>query len=192
MGKVKGHRRKQTRSSYDVQQDYFQWLCEKVMGGMGDHTYLFFLKRLHSHDFEIFVHNDENRAVDGQILRDRFSYECLDEDDSDESLNGECTVLEMMIALSERMSDIIEESPEYCFWEMVENLFPDDMEHLDDDHYYQDTGRSYFVDKTIDTLVDRTYKRNGTGGLFPVKKSRKDQRKIEIWYQMMSYLNENY
>ena len=40
--------------------------------------------------------------------------------------------------------------------------------------------------------VERRYKRSGEGGLFPLKNAAKDQRKVEIWYQLSSYLLENY
>ena len=33
---------------------------------------------------------------------------------------------------------------------------------------------------------------NGTGGLFPLKRPRVNQRRVEVWYQMSEYLMENY
>jgi hypothetical protein len=34
--------------------------------------------------------------------------------------------------------------------------------------------------------------KSGLGGMFPLEDPREDQRAIEIWYQMMAYINENY
>ena len=33
---------------------------------------------------------------------------------------------------------------------------------------------------------------DGFGGLFPLKHAKKDQRKVEIWYQLQNWLMENY
>ena len=41
-------------------------------------------------------------------------------------------------------------------------------------------------------MLAREYSDNGHGGLFPLKNPKKDQRKVEIWYQMTEYINENY
>jgi hypothetical protein len=48
------------------------------------------------------------------------------------------------------------------------------------------------VNQILTNLVERTYQKNGKGGLFPLKQPAKDQRRVEIWYQMAAYLNENY
>ena len=44
----------------------------------------------------------------------------------------------------------------------------------------------------LNKIIDRGYSRRGVGGLFPLKYSKNDQRKVELWYQMHSYLIENY
>jgi hypothetical protein len=40
-------------------------------------------------------------------------------------------------------------------------------------------------------LNRRLYTTSGYGGLFPLEEPKEDQRKVEIWYQMMAYLGEN-
>jgi hypothetical protein len=33
---------------------------------------------------------------------------------------------------------------------------------------------------------------NGTGGLFPLKMPKVNQRRVEIWYQMSAFIEENF
>ena len=68
------------------------------------------------------------------------------------------------------------------FWGMIENLGLLSM---------TDTAfNKRRVDEIIDIFLNREYKRNGEGGLFTVKNHRDDLRTVEIWYQLMWYLNE--
>ncbi len=40
-------------------------------------------------------------------------------------------------------------------------------------------------------FMRREYDECGQGGLFTLRNPRYDMRKMEIWYQMMGYLEEN-
>ena len=40
-------------------------------------------------------------------------------------------------------------------------------------------------------FMDRDYEPNGAGGLFTITRTSIDMRTIDIWYQLMSWLNEN-
>jgi hypothetical protein len=63
---------------------------------------------------------------------------------------------------------------------MINNL---DMDWLDPDDILD----------CIDRFLSRKYDYNGVGGIFPLRKgASEDQRNVEIWYQMQSYLMENY
>lgn len=168
---------------------YFQWLCnfvtnEKYRVGRYEHL----LRSLLYKPFKCFVPNDDNRATDGLELRGTFEneygIEVLLEDATSYILYDECSILEMLIALSRKMAYITfdpirENEPNVAesFWTMITNLNlrPDDPEN----------------DNKIRALLDRTYMENGHGGLFPLKKYREDQRQVEIWYQMMAYIAEN-
>ena len=39
-------------------------------------------------------------------------------------------------------------------------------------------------------ILERKYARNGKGGLFTLSNPPKDLRKVEIWYQLLWYLDE--
>lgn len=183
--------------------EYFEWLCNLV-DGFG--TYYFLMKRLYSKPFYWSVHNDDNREADGMGLRRRYNEEHGYLEWSTQIVNGEvvnadldapCSVLEMMIALSLRCERDIMNDPSkgdrsaIWFWLMIQNL---GLIELTDDKF--DENFNEYIDNKIDILLERSYDRYGNGGLFPVKKEPnrylRDQRKVEIWYQMCTWLNQNY
>lgn len=178
-------------SKYDLQQDYFHWLCEMVHVEQEDRSYWLVAKDLHHKIFYAIIERDENRALDGLELRDQF-LESEWRGRRDE-IEGECTVLEMLVALAQRMDfetteiDDERDRTAYWFWVMIDNL---GLMDFDDDSYVELDGQSY-VDEIIDEFVAREYEYDGVGGIFPLKHAGRDQRKVEIWYQMSSYLYEH-
>ena len=177
--------------NFDVNQDYFHWLCELVKVEQEDRSYWLLAKDLHRMPFYSLVPHDENRALDGVTLREDYlemvncpKYVRLDLE--------ECTVLEMMVALAQRMDYETKDAHEdedrtaEWFWEMVGNL---GLTEFSDDNYVRDNGICE-VDEILEKLVERHYSRSGRGGLFPLRRPTCDQRKSEIWYQMNAYLME--
>lgn len=162
---------------------YFEWMLRKVEIGS---EYQMLLAQLYDTDFRYSIPTDENRAKDGIDLRYRFALERGLElpfrvEDTP------CSVLEMMVALALRCEEHIMHDPDcgirtaQWFWGMITNL---DLDSMANDNFDEK-----FVDKRLSMLLDRTYKRNGEGGLFTVKDCRFDLRKVEIWYQMCWYLD---
>jgi hypothetical protein len=47
------------------------------------------------------------------------------------------------------------------------------------------------VAEVIDILIWRTYRDDGRGGMFPLRRPAQDQTKVELWYQLNEYLVEN-
>lgn len=163
---------------------YFRWLCDKVDCRSYD-RYEEVLEHLYRTDFYSLVPFDDNRSYDGLYLR--VEYE--EENGHIPRRNIEdrpCSVLEMLIALAGRMSFILfnpsknddEELASY-FWLLIHNLklLP---------------GSKRKNKETINAFLERRYERSGEGGLFPLKYPKRDQRKVELWYQMHSYIRENY
>lgn len=128
---------------------------------------------------------DENRALDGTSLRERFT------EDTGEVIKekGPCNCLEMIVALSIRCDrDIMGEkgcdNPGQWFWDILCNL------RLDE---YPNTKFNPEKVKSITRkMVFRKYDFSGLGGMFPLKNPKIDQRNVEIWYQLNSWLGENY
>lgn len=173
---------------------YFLWLCGRVKKPGQSYRILF--NTLFDEEFRSLVAYDDNRLEDGKNLRqvffNRFS---VDEETYDymELESYKCSVLEMMIALSMRMSDILSETAKDdmtsdIFWELLLNI---KLSKFSDEGF----EKNQIINKCKETsriLVERLYEPNGRGSLFPITNPKKDLRKVEIWYQMMAYLDENY
>jgi hypothetical protein len=133
---------------------------------------------------------DGNRAEDGMDLRYRFGYiNSLEEPEIAVYLDDRpCSILEMMIALAIRCEEQIMGDPDIgdrtgkWFWMMIDNL---GLSNMDDNHYDEN-----YINKVIRRFLDRAYDKNGNGGLFKIKGFHNDIRNVEIWYQMMWYLDE--
>jgi len=173
-------------SRNDSDELYLVWLCGFVV----NHEYEERLHRskdmfdgLFSEPFVAWIPNDDNRAAEGQGLRDRYKNE-THKDVSRRLYFSGCSILEMMIALAHRfaweivsLDETVEELVPGCFWTMVDNL-----ELLPNSSNY----------KKLAVLNKREYFPSGKGGLFPLENVREDQTKVEIWYQMQAYVMENY
>lgn len=177
---------------FDINQDYFEWLCELIHADQGDKSWWILMKDLHNKKFYSLIPHDENRAFDGLELREDYLRELWYPKYYE--IDGECSVLEMLIGLARRIdyetvdpyTDDQDDKTVYWFWEMIDNLGL----LMFDDESYVEYGGMYQVNKILKNFVERRYSRNGKGGLFPLNHSGKDQRRVEIWYQMSAYLNE--
>jgi len=168
----------------EIRHAYFLWLTNLVgIHGRGKRE---LCTLLHEKEFIWFVPNDDNRAQDGMKLREDFADEVLDKDCP--CLDGPCTVLEMLVALSKRMIFEVGGRPSEWFWTMVRNLRLEPYSEGERDHEQNRTRN----EEILDIFIQRRYDRYGRGGLFPLELTRRDQRYVEIWYQMMAWYNENY
>lgn len=171
--------------------EYFAWLYSLVNDGEEHKDYWRLLNRLHKKEFVWFVLNDDNRVADGLALRDEFAEDYnLKKEDCLQVLDGPCSVLEMLIALSLRCAKDIydDENGSDIFWEMIGNLGFLKKEFQDG---YFGPEQMIKTDNIIGKLVTRSYCKDGSGGgLFPLLYPKKDQRRVEIWYQTQSYFLE--
>lgn len=92
-------------------------------------------------------------------------------------------MLEMLIGLSRRLSFEAEGEPREWFWELIENI---GLTHTNDQIYDEKIAEE--IDEALDRVIWRKYLPNGRGGLFPLDHADRDQRTVEIWYQLNSYL----
>lgn len=171
---------------------YYAWLCDLVGVSRQDGSYWLLASDLHQKDFRWFVPNDDNRAFEGKNLREKFCDETGIAYDYD-SFDDEVSMLELIIALAYRCESIMEDQIEHMemedwFWKMMSNS---GLDAFTDDSYYALRGQ-VVVDQILERIINRTYQRDGSGGLFPLNRPREDQRSVEIWYQMNTYLVENY
>lgn len=176
-----------------IKSDYFRYLCDLAHVNREENSYFLLASVLHKKHFYSIIANDDNRIGDGKALRTKFvqnskyiNYECID---------GPCTFFEFLIGLASRMAFTLEDTndEEYIgkyFYELLENC---GLSEANDDNFYSVEVDSDIIDAIVDRILERRYKKDGSGGLFPIKtwtKNDSDQRKTEIWYQMARYLND--
>lgn len=193
---MEGYGQLYSASPSQIRQAYFEYLYDLVKEDAPERKeYWMLLSDLQAFKFYWSVEHDENRAQDGIDLRRRY----LEGEwwtNGEEALSGECSMLEMLIALAERMAFELagtDVSPDIyrtgsCFWEMVENL---GLTRYSDGEYERLNG-PFVVNKTLHDVVTRNYDETGVGGIFPLRGDYGDQRYVELWYQMQEYLAERY
>lgn len=162
---------------------YLAWLYSQVLEvktRKSSRTYWNLLRKLFCTEFAWFVPNDDNRAEDGRELR--FEWAASQEIQLPESwLRLGCSFLEMLIGLARRLDFQTERSCVHWFWKLIDNmglLGYNDLSNFTD----QD------VEDRTSMVIWRTYGPDGEGGLFPLRSASRDQRGIEIWYQLCDYL----
>lgn len=168
-----------------VDELYFNWLYELVADpsiAAPSRTFWNLMHHMYTKEYLWMIPNDDNRLEDGRFLRDEFCDD-LDLDDLDPSwLNLGCSMLEMLIALSRRLSFLAEGEPRAWFWHLIDNLgirisdrrrFPEEQ-----------------VEEVLNAVIYRTYNSDGSGGLFPLRNPKRDQRDTEVWSQLNAYLLE--
>ena len=172
-----------------MRKEYYKWLCQMILDKEHTTQYGKLLDYLFSKVFRWVIANDDNRAKDGTSLRDRFAYEHgYSYQYAESQLQGPCSVLEMMVALSVRCEEDIMYDPDLgsrknvWFWGMIKNLGLEEMNNINFDISY--------VDGVTERFLNREYASNGKGGLFSLVGNSVDLRKVEIWYQMCWYLDE--
>lgn len=172
---------------------YFCWLKRLIGDGYFEENYQKLLWKLYTTVFFYELDYDRNRAADGVYLRKNFLREFRI--DGPEAVNFEegspCSVLEMMVALARKAEDDIMHDPEigdrtgHWFWVMLENLGLD----IYDDIGYNEAS----VDRILYVFMHHQYAPNGgAGGMFSVRKSCRDMRKTDLWWQLNAFFEENY
>ena len=168
---------------------YRNWLMDTM--DAWDYGVLFDI--LYETEFVWTVERDVNRAEDGKDLRIRFA------EQSGLPLPGilkdwPCSFLEMLIGLAYSIEEDITYDPQYgdqtaaWFWVMMGNLHLDAM----DDAMMFECGHvaDAEVRDICETVMNRTYRADGYGGIFPLQDAPEDQRKVEICYQANAYCVE--
>lgn len=172
--------------STTIDELYFHWLCKKVDVNFGQDTsktYHGLFQILHEREFVWTpdAPNDKNRVRDGFDLRYRFR-----DDNGWESveIDHPVSVLEVIIGLSIRVAFQADGREEFWAWQLIENL---ELHKMNDPITRR---KRQTIDEKLEALMFRTYEPNGVGGFFPLAWPEKDQRKVELWYQMAAYVLE--
>jgi hypothetical protein len=129
------------------------------------------------------VPNDDNRAEDGRYLR----YEFINQTGlqvSPEWMDLGCSMLELLIGLSRRLSFEADGEARVWFWDLIGNLGI----AINDRHYNEREAAR--IDEVLENVIYRRYSRAGRGGLFPLVQAERDQRRMELWHQLNAYIME--
>jgi hypothetical protein len=165
---------------------YFKWLYGQV-GSLRlknpARTHWDLLRQLYQKEFVWVVARDDNRVADGRDLRREFLYEEEIMIFDKNWMEMGCSFLEMAIALSRHLAFMAEGEVAGWFWELMQNLGFDGYSDRNGFNHEE-------VDETLERVMWRTYGHDGVGGLFPLQHPERDQRNIELWYQMSAYLIE--
>lgn len=181
---------------YFTGRSYVEWLesftIDERMDSARRLSYHKLIKVLWEIEFEPSVGNDHDRAAEGLELRSRYNdilAKKAGEGDFETpdvmAIFGECRVLEMLVALSMRMYDLMQDMGIYnsvsrWFWEIMENV---GFDILDDSEWGSDDEQ--FVFDICDEIMHGFGRRiDRKGGWFRID----DWDSIEIWYQMHEYL----
>ncbi len=167
---------------------YLTWLYSQV-GSVklrtAARTHWSLIRQLYTKEFIWLIPNDDNRLEDGRDLRREFLADCEIDDPDPLWMGLGCSMLEMLIAFSRRLSFETEGAPRVWFWHMLENL---DLVQFNDQEHNKLHAKG--IDEALDQVVWRTYYADGFGGLFPLKHPVENQRNVEIWYQFNAYILE--
>lgn len=167
---------------------YLKWLYAQVASPRlrnPSRTYWSLLLQMYTTPYVWFVPNDDNRVADGVYLRDEFAHE-TGAIATQAWFEMECSVLEMLVGLARRLSFEDEGEARDWFWHLLENLGITPA--CADAHFNNEIADK--VGEALDRVIWRTFRYNGQGGLFPLRHPDKDQRKVELWYQLNAYLLE--
>lgn len=159
-----------------LERRYLKWLEDQVAID-NNKSYHELFERLHDKEFVWIIPNDDNRVADGLDIRHEFLHR-------HNAFSRGCSVLEVLIALSRRIAFNAGGNAEDWAWRLLQNL---------ELHKYSGhigNVRDGQIEDILERLVWRTYNPDGGGGFFPLAWPKKDQRKMELWYQMCAYIDE--
>lgn len=165
---------------------YFIWLYKQVCAvrdAGSPHSYTYVCEIMHQIPFKVLVPLDENRQADAFELRNVFM-----RSRQGNFFEREASIFEVLVALAKRASVMVEQDMQFWFNIFLANL---KLDHLSDPYCSSLTAANRRIVNNLRKFNNRRYTPRGTGGLFPLVKPLADQRRVELWYQMGAYMNEN-
>jgi len=151
---------------------------------------------------------DENRVQKAEEMRDiwldniKVKDERLKLEYANDLAVSPTSFLEVLVAMCVNAEDQILSAPNTAstlFWDLVDNLveygtfgtaYHKASDILTDEKWCAFTEST--MKASIKKVLTRTYHEDGKGGLFPMKKPHKNQRKLDMWACCTSYISEKY
>lgn len=179
----------------DVEDLYFKWLSTLVFPNekiQEDYSELLNFLYETQYIWDPSAPLDENRYIDGINLRESFAYKLkIPKGIVSESIQGPCSILEMICALGIRIDNDIMANyytgyDHGYFW--IQKM----LKSLNILQYNNPNWDRSIVEDKICAFLQKRYSDDGFGGLFYIPKSEKDMRSLNIWDQMCYYICKNY
>lgn len=170
---------------------YYKWLVAKLDDGKHNLAkFQLLLQNLYLTRFYAVNSSDRNRAIDGTILRRKYEEETGENGaEAAAHLDGDCSMLEMMVALAERIeSDYLSDFRKgnqvgSWFWEMLNAL---GLSGMDNEN---------FKDEDFEETMVRFLTKEGNGRLgrppvplFPNDRPGLHLEKLPLWDQMLDWV----
>lgn len=165
-------------------QAYIDWLAKQIEPNR-QRNFDELIRIMHAKEFVYVISNDDSRIQDARDLRLDCFREFKVKSYVDTDVLGPISVLEILIALSRRMSFMTSSPPGEWAWTLLQNL------ELNKYSGRISRKEAQQIDEVLERLIWRQYEPNGLGGFFPLAWPEEDQREVELWYQMATYLAES-
>lgn len=167
---------------------YFEYLVNRLNPDEEfKKNYSCMLSYLYGKAFTYTLPLDENLAINGIGIRKAYISE---EDLLEDAIVGDCSMLEMMLALGEACDYTVKHPADDLDAFKWFKLMLESMRLLPfSNKYFNATA----VNSIIDTCLNRTFDQNGEGSFFSIKENRDehDFREMTIWTQFLTYLRHN-
>lgn len=172
-----------------ITDNYYEWLME-MMPGLRE-SYSRLLRMLFDTPFVAEMSQDRNRISDGLELRNRFristgALRFINPEDRIELADKPCGVLEVMISMALRCEEEYmslgsdgDNVERWIRW-MIRSM---ELEWADDTRF--EPGKA---EHAILAMIYREYEMDGQGGLFFVPGFHGNMREIELWDQLMIWI----
>lgn len=193
-------------------QDYFEWLCQIVgadrLGAFAPYKNL--LTRLFQTDFQPCRYMDDNREVNGRMLRyyydsNKYDYALneqapyhIDGDFYETTRDEQCSILEMLIAFAKEIDVGYLYSNEsrvfVWFWIMIEAMGLSSYV----DNYWDERMENNDVDEILRVFNANGYSTDEYGNwiptvkLFPIRNNESFGRVGSLWEEMLVWYNEQF
>ncbi len=170
------------RTEADLREPYLRWL-EEQLGTGGRRTYWDLTNLMFDMEFTWSVPMDDNRLVDARDLRTEFATGVGVPISHVQDL-APVSFLEILIVLSRKLTFVAGGSAPGWAYVLLGNL---ELRRMFDPLTQRKAQRAQEI---MQTVIQRKYMPDGTGGFFPLAWPDGDQTTIELWYQLNAYVEE--
>lgn len=169
-----------------LKESYLLWLENELTreGNHPDRSYFELVYLMFQTEFKWSVDMDDNRLADGMELRAEFAHSHHNASRTGMNHLGPCSFIEVLIGLSRRLAFVAGGTAPRWAWQLLVNL------HLDQMWDHLSGSKSRMASHIMDVVIQRDYAPNGDGGFFPLAWADRDQRQVELWYQLNAYVEE--